>query len=559
MLSFLNIVQKVIISAFFLIYPFFFLNLTFEPSETAKLLLLAVIAAVLILISSLQFAVTKKVDLHLTSYLLPLLLLTAVFIVSVFLNSPNKILPLVLPGSLSTWILLFFLYLVLGKIKKPEKNQYFNFTLIGTSICALYVLAMQLSIFPVNVITPAGNLLSTAIFFTIILIYLVISILFSLSKSKRLIFYLFTFTIIALSQFFLVLNLITDQRPILLPNATAFYIFKEVSGDPKTLLTGVGPANFISAFTLYKPVSINETPLANITFTSSSSLFTNILTETGLISGMIYIVFIVITIYLFIRLIKSDDKSDFPTLFCLMILLILLFFFPGSLSLQILIICLMGSSTATISKKSVSVDKLGILIYLIPLTCITFTLLLLFFALKAYLAEYYYFKGVETLKNQDLTGSYNLQKQAITYNPHLDKYHLNISKLSLLLADGLLKNENPKDREKIPVLIGQAIEEGRIAVNLNKINVLNWANLTKIYSSLITFAPGAEVWAVEIGKQTIKLDPQNPNQYLALGQIYLKLNQKDEADKYFKQAKALRKDLVLPSQTGLPTISPDKE
>jgi len=59
---------------------------------------------------------------------------------------------------------------------------------------------------------------------------------------------------------------------------------------------------------------------------------------------------------------------------------------------------------------------------------------------------------------------------------------------------------------------------------------------------LINFAQGSENWAQESYKQKIALDPVNPNSYLVLGGLYLKLNKYEEARNILIQAVNLKSD-----------------
>jgi len=533
MLSSLNTISRIILSAFFFIYPFFFLNFTFEAPEISKLILLIFVVLLVLFIESIKITSSKKIDFITHTFLFPLFLLACNYIVSTIAVSPNKILPLVSPLSTSTWIFLFLLYLLITA-KSYEKQRIFllDLTAYGSVFVAIYVLLMYLGLFQLNVITPLGNLLSTSIFFLIVIIYLFASLL----KKKNIISFI-SLIIITTAQIFLVYHLFTNQKPILLSNAIGIQIFKEIAKDPKSLLLGVGPSNFISAFTLAKPVSINQSSLWNITFSSSSSFFLNLISETGIISGIMFIFIILSSIYLCI--------SNFTLYINLLILSVLLLIFPGNTALLILLTTLLTGVSNIKTLKTISLDKLGFFIFTIPLIVLIFLFSISYLLAKAYLAEYYYFQSFSKLALSDETLKYNFQRNAVANNPYMDKYHLAISKSSLILGDELLTKEDitETEKQKIPKLIEQAIEEGRIAINLNNTNVVNWDNLSKIYASLIAFAPGADKWAIEIAKQTIALDPQNPNHYLSLAQIHINLNQYSLAEKYVNLALTLKKDL----------------
>ena len=559
MISTLNQISTFILYFLYFSFPFFTLNLNYDFPDTSKLLLLIIVTSLLIFVESLKVAHSKKLTFVNSTYLLPLFLITCFYLLSSFIKSSNIILTLVSASSTSTWITLFLFYLILSEKPENLKTGLLRFSVLGSGVVTVYILLMYFGILPKNVITPGGNLLTTAIFYFTLIIYLVARL--AISNSNKKIFLILSLGLASVTLVFQIFHLISDQKPILLPHSYAVSIFSRVAKDPQSLLLGVGPANFISAFTLEKPAAINQTPLWNIIFTSSSSLFTNLTTETGIISGLAYLAIICLSVYLLIKMIFKNQKAKFPQLFSLIILSLILLFFPASTLLLFFFVSQLAASAGINSAKTLNLQKLNFFVYFFPL----FSLFLVFFTtyllLKAYTAEYKYFQSLKAIEDKDLTLAYNLQKQTLSENPFLDKYHLGLSQTSFLLADELLKAKNltPENSEKIPKLISQSIEEARTAVNLNESSVLAWDNLTKIYFTLISFASGADKWAVEIAKQTIALDPKNPNHYLMLAQIYQKLDIKEEADKNIRFALSLKPDLNLPSNIMPLPESPDKE
>ena len=568
MTSSLRLSSIIILSTVFAAFPFFYLNLTSDPTENSKLLLLVVISLILIFIESLKIALSKKFSLQVTTFLIPLFFITAIYLLSSFIKSPNIILPFTSPSATSTWLFLFLFYLTLSTQSQPFKQSLLRFTYFGSGVVAVYIILMYLGLFPKNVTTPAGNLVSTAVFFLAVLVHLVINLAGKFLNKKhsfinysvKNIFPIITLILISVSSVFLGFHLVSDQKPITLPYGIALHIFRQIAKDPANLLLGVGPANFISAFTLEKPLSLNQTPLWNIIFTSSSSFFTNLIIETGIITGIAYLSIICLSLYLFVRTVISNDKENFPNFFSLIILSLTLIFFPSSTLLLFFFVSLLALTAAQTYTGSVNLKKFGFFIYLLPLFSFFLLLAVSYLSIRAYLADYYYYKAFSSVRNRDLSSAYNLQKEAVSLNPYLDKYHLAVSQTSLLLADELLRQDKTEENnQKIPRLISQSIEEARTAVNLNKANILAWDNLTKIYYTLVNFAPGAQNWAVEIANQTISLDPNNPNHYLTLANIYQKLDQQDKVQEYLNKALTLKPDLNLPANIKLRPISPDIE
>ena len=547
---------------FILSFPLLFLNLTFEPAEHSKLLSLILICSLLLSLISLNILKVKKVTLVKSTYAIPLILITAFYLLSSILVSPNIFLTLNTSQSTSSWLALLFLYLTLtGFFSFNDRFRKTTLILIsaGTSLVALYQYLMYLRYIPFNLILPTGNLLSSAVFFSVVIILTIANLTVLISKEKdnlvqtikKNIILLLSLVILIPADMLLILHLLSDQKPILLPHTIAYSIVGQIINHPKTFLLGVGPSNFISAFTLGKPLSINYSSLWNITFTSSSSFFTTLITETGILNGIIFLSVAVISIW---RVRKFRYLDRFPALFGLNILLILLIIFPGSLSLLILLVILLSLSADANNKKTVSLKRIGPLIYFLPVLSIFISFLIIYFTARAYLAESFYRLSYNYLDKNDGTNAYNYQRKAVSLNPYIDKYHLALSQSSIILADAMGKKKDLSQDQKqmIPKLAQQSIEEGRMSISLNKTNVFNWDNLSKIYSALINFAADSDRWAIETAKQKVTLDPKNPNNWLNLALIYNKLENYDDAEKSLLRAIELKNDLPgLHYQLGL--------
>ena len=109
------------------------------------------------------------------------------------------------------------------------------------------------------------------------------------------------------------------------------------------------------------------------------------------------------------------------------------------------------------------------------------------------------------------------------------------------------KGQAPDKRtqDNIIALIQQSINSGRNATAIAPQTALNWQNLSTIYRALIGFGQNAENFAIVSQQQAMLLDPNNPQQYLALGGIYYQLGQWDNAQNQFQIAINLKPDLPI--------------
>src|SRR3989338_1233545 len=337
MLTAVDFIIKSVLIIFSFCFPFFYLNFTFEPTEQSKYLLLIISSLLLFFLSTLKTALNKNIQYIKNSFTLPLFLIVTIYIISSVVNSPNIFMVLKHPLSASAWIFLFVFFLVLVSIDDPDFHRKLMYsTVSGTAVVSVYSILMYFNLFPKSVFTPAGNLLSTSVFILIIIIYQITALVFHQHKKNKLIPLVLLFITLS-SEFILVLHLLTDQRPILLPHRVSFSILTQVLKSGKSLLLGVGPANYIAAFTLGKPAYINQTPIWNITFSSSSSFLFNMMTETGLLTGFIYIYILLIVLY---SLFKHHTLP--PSQLSLLILMLFLVFLSSTVSLIILMVILLS-------------------------------------------------------------------------------------------------------------------------------------------------------------------------------------------------------------------------
>lgn len=448
----------------------------------------------------------------------------------------------------------------------------------SATLVSLYTILSLLEIIPKDGFTPAGNLLATAMFLSVITVYLLIYLLQQVYSiftkhlpanfnSSSFFFNLLSFILITGTTILLVIQLNTNQKPLLLPFSVGWTIFVETLKSTKTLFLGVGPANFITAFTLAKPETINATPLWNIIFTSSSSFLLNLATEAGIVAGFLYIVICLKTIKLLLntfsftkRVRRGEELNIFwgedenfvqsatnlPVIFSLIAALTLQIILSGNMALFILTIILLAFSCEKKEVFTINLSRLGKFIYLPLLVLLVLSVLSFYLIGRIYLAEMSFKASLDALLNNQGSQAYDFQDKAILLNPYLDRYRLVFSKTSLQLANALAGKDNltDEDEQTIPILVKQAIEQAKRAVNLYQTNVVNWNHLGSTYASLVNFAQGADEFAIRSYGQKINLDPFNPSNYLTLGGLHLQLKNYQEAEDNFRKAVDLKPDFA---------------
>lgn len=160
-------------------------------------------------------------------------------------------------------------------------------------------------------------------------------------------------------------------------------------------------------------------------------------------------------------------------------------------------------------------------------------------------------EGVIASQRGDTALSYKKTAQAIELLPFVHQYRINMSQLSVAAAQNfyaaISANQNNEtlsqaDLETITKLSDQATREAKLAIDLSPDDAVTWANIARLYSSLIGAAQNADQYAVAAFRKAISLDPINPVLHLDLATLVASMNQLDEAIGETKTAITLKPD-----------------
>ncbi|MBI5621583.1 tetratricopeptide repeat protein [Candidatus Falkowbacteria bacterium] len=309
-----------------------------------------------------------------------------------------------------------------------------------------------------------------------------------------------------------------------LPYWANWQIMLESYKNIKQLFVGVGAENFLGAFTVGRPVTINMTDLWNTRFIVGSSMLFHIATVYGIIGAAAFIWFLT----------GLHPAILFPSALSLI-------FLPPSFGALVVIVALLMLT------EPVPVPKRFNLLWLRYPT-IAFILILIavsgYGLVRAYGAELAFSRSLRAFDAREGTNAYNLQIQAITLNPNVTRFHTAYAQTNLALADAIAKNASAsaEDRKTTTQLIQQAIREAKIAVGLSPTNILAWENIASVYQALTGVAQGADQWTVAAYQQAMQLDPTNPSVRLRLGGAFVGQQKLDQAEISYLAAIQLKSD-----------------
>lgn len=355
---------------------------------------------------------------------------------------------------------------------------------------------------------------------------------------------------------------------------------------------GVGPSGFLSAYTRYRPISSNNSPVWNQRFQQAPNEFLHTFTETGLV-GLVVLLF---TIW---NIVRIGNLGDLPNLgkgtgarAAMVLMLASLLLFPLNAVTMSVFVMLMV--TLVLEKKAredqdkteaqsvwdatiglvalreglVQVDRMNsfesfttppaenreqyassvqetpILSWIFLAVAVILTAPALYFTNKAWSAELSYKQALDAIIANDGTTAYNKLIETITRNPWFDNYHRQYADVNLRLANSLASQRNlgDDDRANVTRLIQQAIREGKIATQLDPDDVRNWETLASIYRALINVAQGAQDFTVLTYSEAIRRDPVNPLLRVDLGGVFYNTRDWESAIRSFQASVNLKPD-----------------
>ncbi|MGC9031392.1 MAG: tetratricopeptide repeat protein [Minisyncoccia bacterium] len=425
-----------------------------------------------------------------------------------------------------------------------NKNKLFNIFL-GILILLSFLLLIVINFNPSFLILFLSNLL-----------FLVVAIKKKLLKIDNNKISLVTILMIFAFLFFLA-NLL--GKNIVYQELSKRYLvaIPEITLDQKTNLNiaikslndspifGTGLGNFIFSFIKYKPKEFLQGNLWNLRFDRGASYILELISTTGIIGTLSFILLLLAAFSFLIRRIKIDENS-IPFVFGFITILFLQFFYYQNIVLEFMFWFLLGSLVLFSPKKEektinfIETPEIGLILSSLFWVFVVVIFIFAFQLGKLYLADLNYAKYVKNPNN-----NLNLLKKAVDLGDERAVYHLALSQDNFQrFLQEIQKNPKEINQQKIVEYAQTAIDEAKKATEREKNNVFAWENLGIIYRDVQNFVQGATDWAIKSFEKEIEIDPVNPAIFVELGK--LKMQQKDytAARNYFERALALKENYV---------------
>ena len=532
--------------------PLFFLPFTQDFYDTNKWLLLVGTAAIVLLLTGLNAALTRTVLVTVSPLSLGFAGLTIAALVSLFVASPNRVEAMLLPIGVATFLNLTVVTLLASHtIRGKAATMLRSLLLISASIAGAVAMLQFFDIgkvlFPSvpflsdPLWNPIGSSVALLVYLALLLPLAINGLRHGLGKSPAASLAHGIATVLLVTGIVVTLiRFVPLMSRVLMPLSAGWAVTLEVMKNPRQAALGVGLENFIAAYTTGKPIGINAGDLWTLRFGLNASFLLHIAVTLGLVGLMAAVLFLKALIP------KRLDAVSISLMIGLAALLLL----PPNIPILVAIAAIW--ILANPSEKYDRVWKLpkGPVAWGTAVVFLVLAGAALYFAGRAYGAELTFARSLVAAAQNKGTDTYNLQIKSIGQNPYIARFHLTYSRTNLALASAITQGPDTttprtltdEERATVTQLIQQAIREAKLAVNLAPNNAFMWENLATVYQTLIGVANGAENWTVASLQRAIQLDPANPILRVNLGGVYVAQNMYDEAIQQFLIAANLKPD-----------------
>lgn len=546
-INLLNKLESYLIIALIFIYPIFFIPNFSSIFEIPKLILLFSTILLISVFKTIKFFSNKNFEINTSNYDIVVIVLLFTYLVSAIFSISNKVDSFFYTGNTSFVILSAILFFAINQTEKSTKDKFTNTLLASAFVVGIIHIFSSLGVFKLISFLPeiikvqsfstSGTVISNAVFLLSVLPILFFKIFKKEDIAEKVLSGLVALVLLISisSSFYTVLKAKDINYGVLNIKHGWSIMIDTLKNYP---LVGAGPSNFQHAFDRFKPLTFNNGNDWDIKYLQSSNSFFTIITETGVL-GLISLIYLLILIF------KHLD-FDNPSSMGLLATLLFMAFVPVSHYVLFFLI----SIHLSLSSKTRS-NKYGYFMNSLPNLFISLPLVILmivssFYMYKAFYAEILYSTALSKSTNNEIVKAYEIINKAVKVNQYSDRYHLFSANINLIIANGYAKKENltEEDKNNISQLIQQAISEGKAAVAVSKYKSSNWSTLSLIYQTIIPFAKGSETFAVESLKQSIALDPINPNLRINLGGLFYTYKNYDQAIESFKLAVIAKPNLA---------------
>lgn len=320
---------------------------------------------------------------------------------------------------------------------------------------------------------------------------------------------------------------------------------------------GIGPNRFGEAWALYKPISVNSTPLSDVIFNSSFGFIPTILATIGGLGILSFLLFVIVFLFSGVRSVFFSIKKGVNYLMILFFVVALYlfvssFFYPIGFVLIALAYAFtgvfIGFSGNTSSKNEISLyflsdHRKSFFVMLVLIFIMISSVAVLVKYGERFMSVVYFERSLTTTVVNEAESSI---VKAISLYPN-DLYLRTLSQISLIKLNSIVSKGEASltedDKAQAKSAVDQAVGGAQLAVSYNSNNYLNYQMLGSVYQNMASLGvKDANAKALEVYISAAKLNPLNPKIKLTMATIAFASGNKDGAKSYANEALSLKPD-----------------
>jgi len=317
------------------------------------------------------------------------------------------------------------------------------------------------------------------------------------------------------------------------PYKVATEISKESLKD--SFFVGYGPGNYGYAFSKFLPKNFDN---MNLRFFEGEGMFIESLTTVGMIGTILFVIIILTFIgtntFLLYREKERNKIYSLGIMSAVIVLLTNALVSQTEASVLIMLVLMATLSVGIVFMESgvkekfinfslKTSPKFALTLAFISLLIFASVAFLFVFFGKIYIADMYMGRAIAAGKVSE-EGSIAKIGKAIQLNGKEGRYYTRLGQEYMVLTnEEMLKGEKDRDVNKIKLYLSAAVQAGFIGRDLMKKDITAEETLAQIYENSGVYLLEGLDSAEKEYKAALELEPNNPNFYIRLGQIKMKM------------------------------------
>lgn len=316
-------------------------------------------------------------------------------------------------------------------------------------------------------------------------------------------------------------------------------------------LLGVGPGNFVVAYSEFRDPALNRTPFWQARFNHGYSFLSTIPATLGVMGTVAVFGFMalaLVTLGQAVRRVRSANPYLWAAAAAATFVILEWFFYASNITTNFTLVMLLGligalcvptaaaagSDTGVrrswwgVRRRELSLEApaVNFVAAMVVVFVAAFSLVFLYGLGSLYAAEVYASRAGRVLNDfGNIESAKVFLDRAIFLNPTDDGYRRGRAQIAVLTVNRIISQAATAPSADLSLQfrdeLSQGVTHGQRATGLSPASPANWFTLGQLYESVVAFVTDADRGALESYRRAAAVDPTNPEFHLAAGRVYL--------------------------------------